>query len=224
MSFSIDNISLVRQIFDLLHNHFGEDVEFVFHDNTLEYEHTIIDIRNGHITHRTIGDTGDILGLEALGGTRGNTYNLINSTQDNRILRSSTQFIKDSNGKICACVAINEDITKSVELERYLHSRNLSREDAPIEHLYHGDVNQMLDYLIDSAKSVIGKEISEMNKNEKMMFLDYLDRRGTFLISKSSIRLCEVLNISRFTLYHYLDIIRSNRQTIEEPSSEKGKD
>ena len=54
-------------------------MEFVFHDNTLDYEHTIVDIRNGHIAGRTIGDIGDILGLEALGGSGGNAYNLINS-------------------------------------------------------------------------------------------------------------------------------------------------
>lgn len=212
MSFSIDNANLMKQVFDLLQNHFGVDVEFVFHDNTLDYEHTIVDIRNGHITGRTIGDTGDILGLEALGGSGGNAYNLINSTKDNRILRSSTQFIRDNSGKICACVAINEDITKSVEMERYLHSRNMSGSDDHIDQLYHGDVSQMLEYLIECAQTVVGKEIAEMNKDERLVFLDYLDRRGAFLISKAGIRLCKIMNISKFTLYHYLDLVRTNRQ------------
>ena len=216
MSFSIDNLELMKQIFDLLQNHFGSDVEFVFHDNTLDYEHTIIDIRNGHITGRTIGDSGDILGLEALGGVGGNSYNLLNSTKNNRILRSSTQFIRDESGKICACVAINEDITRSVELERYLQSRNHSDAATDINQLYHGDVSQMLEYYIKSAQVFVGKEVSEMNKEEKLLFLDYLDLRGAFLISKSSVRLCEVLNISKFTLYNYLDIVRSKRQSDED--------
>lgn len=212
MSFSIDNANLMKQVFDLLQNHFGSDIEFVFHDNTLAYEHTIVDIRNGHITGRSVGDTGDILGLEALGGNGGNSYNLINETQDNRILRSSTQFIKDNSGKICACVAINEDITKYVELEQYLHSRNQPREESHVNQLYHGNVNQMLEHLIESAQAIVNKDIPEMTKEDKLVFLDYLDRRGAFLISKSSIRLCEVLGISKFTLYNYLDTIRANRQ------------
>ena len=218
MSFSIDNASLVQQILDLLQNHFGEDVEFVFHNLTLDYEHTIVDIRNGHVTGRTIGDTGDILGLEVLGGSgsTGNIYNLINTTEDKRILRSSTQFIRDNNGKICACIAINEDITKSIELERYLHNRNRSHGEEIIDQLYHGNINQMLDYLINSAKAIVGKEIADMNKDDKLAFIDYLDRRGAFLISKSNVRVCEVLKISKFTLYNYLDTVRTSRNPKEQ--------
>ena len=35
------------------------------------------------------------------------------------------------------------------------------------------------------------------------------DDRGMFLISKSGPRICEILGISKFTLYNYLEIIRS---------------
>ena len=40
----------IHQILDLLEAHFGSSVEFVVHDLTLNYEHTIVDIRNGEIT------------------------------------------------------------------------------------------------------------------------------------------------------------------------------
>ena len=63
----------IHQILDLLEAHFGSSVEFVVHDLTLNYEHTIVDIRNGEITGRQIGDTGDILGLQVLRGTENNS-------------------------------------------------------------------------------------------------------------------------------------------------------
>ena len=44
----------IHQILDLLEAHFGSSVEFVVHDLTLNYEHTIVDIRNGEITGRQI--------------------------------------------------------------------------------------------------------------------------------------------------------------------------
>ena len=47
MAFTQDNQELIRQVFDLLAQHFGEDVELVLHDYTHDYEHTIVDIRNG---------------------------------------------------------------------------------------------------------------------------------------------------------------------------------
>ena len=59
-----ENKEWLHKLMDLLEAHFGPDVEFVLHDLTLDYEHTIVDIRNGHITGREIGGTGDILGLE----------------------------------------------------------------------------------------------------------------------------------------------------------------
>lgn len=214
MSLSKENMELVKQVFDLLQNHFGEDVELVFHDLTLEYEHTIVDIRNGHVTNRAVGGTGDILGLDVLGGSAhaDSAYNLVNTTQDRRTLRSSTQFIRDSEGKICACVAINEDITKSIELERYLHAQNRVGSGESESRLYHGDINQMLEFLIDSAQRSVGKPVSQMHKGDKQAFIDYLDQRGAFLIAKSGVRVCEVLKISKFTLYRYLDIVRSSRQ------------
>ena len=109
MAFTKDNQELIRQVFDLLARHFGDEVELVLHDYTHDYEHTIVDIRNGHITGRQTGDTGDILGLEVLRGTveDGNSYNLTNDTNDDRILRSSTQFIRDEQGNVVACIAIN---------------------------------------------------------------------------------------------------------------------
>jgi predicted transcriptional regulator YheO len=51
------NKEWLKQILDVLEAHFGSNVEFVLHDLTLDYEYTIIDIRNGEITGRKIGDT-----------------------------------------------------------------------------------------------------------------------------------------------------------------------
>ena len=48
-----------------------------------------------------------------------------------------------------------------------------------------------------------------MTKEDKIAFIKFLDDRGMFLISKSGPRICEILGISKFTLYNYLEIIRS---------------
>lgn len=53
---------LFSQILDLLEHHFGLQCEIVLHDNTKDYAHTIIDIRNGQISGRKIGDGGGAWG------------------------------------------------------------------------------------------------------------------------------------------------------------------
>lgn len=218
MAFTEDNKELVKQVFDLFAKHFGEDVELVLHDYTQNYEHTIVDIRNGHITGRQIGDTGDILGLEVLRGTvaDGNSYNLTNYTDDDRILRSSTQFIKDKEGKVVACIAINQDVTKSVELERYLHKQNRTEENAHDGSVYRGDVNQMLAHLIEEAQYAIGKKPENMKREDKLAFIKYLDQRGAFLIAKSGANIAELLDISKYTFYSYLDAVRAGEQPATE--------
>lgn len=210
MAFQKEDQKLIGQVFDLLSKHFGEDVELVLHDYTQDYEHTIVDIRNGHITGRKVGDTGDILGLEVLRGTAadGNSYNLINYTDDDRILRSSTQFIRDSQGKVVACIALNQDITKAVELERYLQKSNRTEENTGDARMFRGDVNQMLEHLLEQAQFAVGKKPENMRKEDKLAYIRYLDQHGAFLIAKSGIRVCEVLGISKFTFYNYLDSIR----------------
>ncbi len=46
-----------------------------------------------------------------------------------------------------------------------------------------------------------------MNREDKIRFVRYLDQKGAFLITKSSEKVYEYLNISRYTLYNYLDFI-----------------
>ena len=51
-----------------------------------------------------------------------------------------------------------------------------------------------------------------MDRADKLKFLEYLDSKGAFLITKSSERVCEYLGISRYTLYNYLDLLRSKQE------------
>lgn len=61
-SYYKQNKKLITDILDILEGHFGKNVEFVVHDLSLDYEHTIVDIRNGEVTGRKVGGTGDLLG------------------------------------------------------------------------------------------------------------------------------------------------------------------
>ena len=212
-----ENKEWLSEILDMLSAHFGANVEFVVHDLSLDYEHTIVDIRNGEVTHRVIGDTGDILGLEVIrgdGDEKKAYYNYINYTPDGKTLRSSTLFLTDPDGKPTVCIGINEDITKSVEYEQYLREKNGVFVSNEADLFYgRGDVNAMLDYLIDAAQMKIGKNTALMSKEDKLEFIRYLDHKGVFLITKSSLRVCQALGISKFTLYNYLDTIRKGKDS-----------
>ena len=69
MSNALFDFRALEQFVNLIEQQFGRHCEVVLHDLSKPYDHTIIDIRNGHLTGRTIGDCGSNLGLEMIRGT-----------------------------------------------------------------------------------------------------------------------------------------------------------
>lgn len=229
-----DEWDMWQRLLSMLENQFGDQCELILHDLTKDYSHTIVDIRNGHITGRSIGDCGSNLGLEVLRGTvkEGDRYNYVVYTRDGKILRSSTMFIKDDDSNIIGCLCINLDITETVKLEGFLKRYNsyeivddshdrLPQFSAPASQsmentansnpeIFASNISEVLEYLIAHADKIAGKPVEELSREEKIEFVRYLDQKGAFLVTKSSEKVCEHLKISRFTLYNYLDLIRKD--------------
>ncbi len=213
-----DELGTLQQILTLISKHFGTKCEVVLHDLTKDYNETIIDIRNGHVTNRATGGCGSNLGLEILRGSviDGDRYNYITTTQDGRILRSSSIYIKDDEEKVIGSLCVNYDITESLQFEGFLKQlNNFDPNEDTEEEIFTSDVNNLLNHLIKKGQELIGKPASEMNKKERISFLRYLDDKGAFLITKSSEQICELLGISKFTFYNYLESSKTNTDNLD---------
>ena len=211
--------ALLKSLMDLLERQFGSRCEVVLHDLTKDYNHTIVDIRNGHLTGRKVGGSGTNLGLEVLNGKDqdGNRFNYVIHTRDGKIFRSSSIYFRDDNDKVIGSLCVNLDITETVRFESFLKEYNqydlgssgeTAREE--VKEIFVDDVSQIMDFLFNDGIHLIGCRPEEMNREQKMEFLRFLDKKGAFLISKANERVCEFLQISKFTLYNYLDTVRSS--------------
>lgn len=203
---------LLSSIMTMLEKQFP-DSEIVLHDYSMPFEHTIVDIRNGHITGRKIGDCLSNFGLEALSGvTEGiNRYNYITFLPSTEILRSSSHYFTDDDGKIIGALCINTNITEEVRYEDHLRKKTgftMNRVEMESHEVFPGTVQDLLEHIINEAQTAIGKTPLAMSKDEKIHFIGILDQKGAFLISKSGERICSYLGISKYTLYKYLDIAR----------------
>ncbi len=209
----------IDKVLSLLENHLGPDSEIVFHDLTLPYEHTIVDIR-GHLTGREIGGCGSNLGLEIIAAKEknGDRFNYITHTKNGLILRSSTVYIYDEEdeSKPVAAICLNTNITNTLQLETMLRKYNgytpvndPSVKEETHEH-FAKNVSELLEMLLLDAQDYVGSPAPHMTKEEKLKFLSYLDSKGAFLISKSGEHVSNFLGISKVTLYSYLDTIRNN--------------
>lgn len=206
-----------KKFLDLIEKHFGSKCEIVLHDFFKDYEHTIVDIRNGHVTGRSIGGCATNLGLEILQGLKEpvDTYNYITFSPNGKLLRSSSIYFLNDDNELIGSLCINLDITDTVYCEKILNDyNNFQLNTTKIDNtneLFTTNVNDLLELIIKQAMKSIGKSPSHLNKEEKIDFISFLDEKGAFIITKSSERVCLLLGISKYTFYNYLDEARKKR-------------
>jgi predicted transcriptional regulator YheO len=179
------------------------------HDLTSEdLEHTVVIIENGHITDRRIGDGPSHIVLESLRNDTGEIrdhYNYLSRTHDGRVLKSSTVYVRDENGKPIGIFSINYDITSFVMAQHSIESLlNYEKNTKEPEYIPR-NVNDLLDDLIGHSVKVVGKPVALMTKDDKIRAMQYLNDAGAFLITKSGDKIAKYFGISKYTLYSYLD-------------------
>ncbi|WP_246943822.1 helix-turn-helix transcriptional regulator [Bacillus pinisoli] len=183
---------------------FGEFCEVVLHDCTV-HPSSIVAIFNGHVTGRKVGSpiTNHLANIKK----EMSNDDFINDANISKhgTIKSSSMFIRDENQQVIGCLCINIE-TVYLQVARQVIDNLVSF--APIEQKdekFAPDINVLQDQLIDEAVVVIGKPVSLMDKQEREEFVRYLDNKGLFLIKGAVQKVAELLNISKYTLYSYIE-------------------
>ena len=195
---------------------FGRNCEVVIHDlRGDDPDHTIIAIENGHVTGRSIGDGPSHIVLESLREdpeTLEDRIAYLTKTADGRVLKSTTLFIRDDVGKVIGLMGINYDISMFIAVDdavrAFIGQDQPDQEPEPISR----NVSDLLNELLEHSVRLVGKPTALMSKDEKIRAIRFLDESGAFLITKSGPKVCQYFGISTYTLYSYLDEIRSPAQ------------
>lgn len=196
---------------------FGDMCEIVVHDYRLGPDATIVDIINGELSGRHVGEaprSGLILGAGQDVDAFKTPAVFYFTNPKGLICKSCTTFIADENNRIIGSVCINLNMTDffhaSGALKKLLdvpsNDKPVSREDNDV---LVNNVDDVLGYFLNIAVEKIGKDPLAMSKNEKIRALGFLDRKGILKISKVSLELCERFNISKYTLYSYIEEART---------------
>ena len=190
---------------------FGPSCEVLIHDLQGDLDTSLVYIEYGTITNRHVGDGPSHVVLDVLNyddGSEGR-FGYLTKTKDGRILKSSTMYIRDDNGNIDYLLGINQDITEFVMMHRSLESLiGIGQaENGTVEKIT-TSVSELLDDLLLEAERLVGKPGPLMNKVERLKAISYLNEKGAFLISKSSEKIAEYFNISKFTLYSDLNTVK----------------
>ena len=221
-----ENQELIQKFMDLLEHHLGESCEVILHDYSKVPMHSIVDIRNGHVTGRSVGGCTTNIGFEILKGTveAKDEFNYLTYASNGKILRSSSIYFKNSEGKPIGSVCVNLDITQSIQFEKFLnqynHSEPSENEAGDPKEFFTENVNDLLDTLIERTARKFGQAPQTLSKEEKIQFIAELEAKDVFIITNSSKRICSLLGISKYTFYNYLDIVRKQREPYEKGKME----
>jgi predicted transcriptional regulator YheO len=189
---------------------FGESSEVVVHDiSGDDTEHTIAVIENGHVSHRQAGGGASRVVLEAIQRKHDQTLTdelgYLTKTRDGRILKSSTVYLRDSEGVIEGVLSINYDITEMLMAERAIASVLHHNSEPSIPERIPQNVNDLLDDLIEQSVANVGKPVAMMTKEDKIAAIQFLYQAGAFLVTKSGDKVSKYFDISKYTLYSYID-------------------
>jgi len=189
---------------------FGENSEVVVHDiSGDDTEHTIAVIENGHVSHRQAGGGASRVVLEAIqrkhDSTLADELGYLTKTRDGRILKSSTVYLRDSEGVIEGVLSINYDITEMLMAERAIASVLHHNSEPSVPERIPQNVNDLLDDLIEQSVANVGKPVAMMTKEDKIAAIQFLYQAGAFLVTKSGDKVSKYFGISKYTLYSYID-------------------
>ncbi len=195
---------------------FGPNCEVVVHDlASNDPERSIVAIENGHVTGRKVGDGPSHVVLEALSRAPDaleDHVSYLTRTRDGKILKSSTFYIRDGDGRPAGIFGINYDITLMLAMEdtlnKFTATQPENREPEPIAR----NVSDLLDELIGQSVKMVGKPVALMNKEDKVRAIRFLNETGAFLITKSGDKVCKFFGISKYTLYSYMDEAKEETQ------------
>ena len=209
-----EQLDFYKRLAHALALQFGSGCEVVVHDlESTDPSHSIVAIENGHVTGRKVGDGPSHVVLEALHAGDAQLEDrlaYLTKTADGKILKSSTVFIRDDDGRTVGIFAVNYDITilramGDTIAEVVGTEPSAPREPEPIVRT----VADLLDDLIEQSVQLVGTPVALMTKEEKVRAIRYLNDTGAFLITKSGPKVCKYFGISKYTLYNYLDEARA---------------
>ncbi|WP_053363268.1 helix-turn-helix transcriptional regulator [Bacillus sp. FJAT-27251] len=194
---------------------FGHDCEVVLHDLTVPQSSVVYTVNN-HVTGRKVGQSFNHLITEVLlsqNFTNDYSANYYFHTNDGRLIKSSTLLIRNQDKKIIGALCINVDTTRITENINWLSSLIPQNPDhTPIHHDQQENtsktehIQEIANDLID--KIIGNKPADELRRDEKVEMVRFMEQKGLFLIRGTIDRVAEMLNVSKVTVYSYIEEIK----------------
>lgn len=196
---------------------FGERCEAVIHDFA-DITQSVVHI-DGNVTNRQVGApiTQTLARMvEEFGDEVPDKIAYKITTEDGKVLRCASIFIRDDSGRLEGCLAINFDISDFMFFQQafsdftFVSTDNGNGSDAESFVQFSKKPTASMESTIDATIAKQGKPPAMMDKAQKKEIVHKLDKAGVFMVKGSVNYVARALGASRFTVYNYLKEVRSN--------------
>ncbi len=210
----------------------GPDYEVVLHD--LHPDHNqIVAIANSHISGRSIGSPLTNASLKMLIDKAYETDDFICNykgiSENGHILRSSTMFIKDAQGKPIGLLCINFDDSKFLQLQDallsvihpsdYIKAHLKNNPDASkaalsspaadsITENFSMDIPSLMEKIFQDATVSIPTPADRLNQQERKDIIEKLHKQGLFQMKGAINFVAGQFSCSCATIYRYLSELK----------------
>ena len=189
---------------------FGKNCEVVLHD-LRKLDHSIIAIKNNHITGRTLNDTITDFALDIIHTEKHKEKNYIcnyvgKTGNGKKNVRASTYFIKDEEQNLIGMLCTNIDITALSNARKNIDDLIMINESAEAEEKenFSLDINDHVDSIISNTLSKFESEPMRMTMDEKKQVVKKLEEKGIFRLKGVVAEVADGLEVSDQTVYRYL--------------------
>jgi predicted transcriptional regulator YheO len=217
-----DNLKPYLSIARMIGYSFGRNCEVVLHDLSIPQE-SVVFVVNGHVTGRAIGQPFDHLlsiVLSSEGFKDDYLANYHTRAKDGRLIKSSTALIRDSKNYLIGALCINYDISIALPFQEFINDFIASGTQAKPDAEFTENISDSVESMSESYESItetttdlirriIGNaEVKSMKRNVRISLIKFMEEKGVFNIRGSIDTVAELMQISKVTVYSYLDEVR----------------
>ena len=195
---------------DMLVKMFGSRCEVAVHDFS-DLKKSLVYLA-GNVTGREIGSPSTDLVLNELAKPESDIQDIPNykTRLPNGItMKSSTVFLRDEYDRVIGALCINYDISMMLQYETEIQEFLSFTGTEEKSETFYTTVQEVIQDMVDQVLTDFKKPPSMLSLEEKIECVRILHDKGAFLIKGSTEYLASVLGVSKFTIYNYLQKIRT---------------
>lgn len=217
-------------LMDFLADFLGQNTEIVLHDLT-DWQNSVVAIRNGHISGRSVGSPVTDLALQILNEAKYKDCPYISGYQsrgkNGHVLKSATYFIRDRYDNIVGMMCLNSDCQNLVRARDFLSemigAMEIPEDCGEVAETFNVNVTDLIESNFAKVYPDVSVRPEELSQKEKLEIVERLNDLGTFLMKGAVGYIAEKLRVSIPTLYRYLNQIKGRPGAADDGAGEDEK-